>query len=78
MELSDYQALDKEIVITIKQQGSSKYRVQFIGKGGSVLKETITNPAIYQYRGDETYVRGKVLESNGRVAWTQPAWRIQK
>ena len=25
--------------------------------------------------GDELYVRAKVFESNGRVAWTQPVWR---
>ncbi|MDQ2922080.1 MAG: hypothetical protein M3R52_10790 [Acidobacteriota bacterium] len=78
VELTDYQARDKEIRITIKQEGSSKYRVQFVGEGGRLLKEVITNPAIYQFRGDETYVRGKVLESNGKVAWTQPVWRKQK
>lgn len=75
VELTDYQAGDKEIRITIKQEGSSKYRVQFIGNGGRLLKEEVTNPAVYQFRGDETYVRGKVLESNGKVAWTQPVWR---
>ena len=78
VELTDYQALEKEIVITIKQQGSSKYRVQLIGEGGRLLRESITNPAVYQYRGDETYVRARVLESNGKVAWTQPVWRKQK
>ncbi|MEK6282605.1 MAG: hypothetical protein AABN95_19770 [Acidobacteriota bacterium] len=56
----------------------SKYRVQFIGDGGRLLKEAITNPADYQFRGDETYVRAKVLESNGKVAWTQPVWRKLK
>lgn len=78
VELTDYQASDKEIRITIKQEGSSKYRVQFIGDGGHLLREVITNPAVYQFRGDETYVRAKVLESNGKVAWTQPVWRKQK
>jgi hypothetical protein len=78
VELTDYQANDKEIRITIKQQGASKYRVQFIGEGGRLLKEDITNPAAYQFRGDETYVRAKVLESNGKVAWTQPVPRQKK
>jgi hypothetical protein len=31
VELTDYQANDSEIRITVKQQGSSKYRVQFKG-----------------------------------------------
>jgi hypothetical protein len=30
---------------------------------------------VYQFKGDELYVRAKILESNGRVAWTQPVWR---
>ncbi len=78
VELTDYQVNDKQIRITIKPQGSSRYRVQFIGPGGRVLKEAITNTAEYQFQGDETYVRAKVLESNGKVAWTQPVWRKQK
>lgn len=78
VELTDYQTSDKEVRITIKQEGSSKYRVHFIGGGGRLLKEVITNPAVYQFRGDEGYVRAKVLESNGKVAWTQPVWLKQK
>jgi len=75
VELSDYQVNDQEMKITIKQEGSSKYRVLFIGAGGRLLKEEIASPATYQFRGDETYVRAKVIESNGRVAWIQPVWR---
>jgi hypothetical protein len=75
VELIDYQADDKGILITIKQQGSSKYRTRFLGDGGRLLKEvTTTNPA-YQFQGNETYVRAKVIDSNGHVAWTQPVWR---
>lgn len=72
VELTDYQASEKSITITVKEEGRSKYRVQFIGKNGHLLNETITNPAVYQFRGDEAYVRAKVLESNGKAAWTQP------
>lgn len=74
VELTDYQASAKEIVVTIKQEPSIKYRVEFIGKGGRVLKESIESPAVYQIRGDEMYVRAKISESNGKVAWTQPVW----
>lgn len=77
VELLDYQASDKEITVTIKPEGSSKYRVHFIGKGGQLLKEVVTSPALYQFRGDEMYVRVKILESNGKMAWTQPVWRKQ-
>jgi hypothetical protein len=72
VELKDYQATQKSITITIDEERTTKYRVQFIGKGGRVLGEAITNPAVYQLRGDESYVRAKVFDSNGKVAWTQP------
>jgi hypothetical protein len=36
------------------------------------LKEGVGNTAIYQIKGDEGYVRAKVMDSNGKVAWTQP------
>jgi len=75
VELQDYQATAKTITITIKEERWSKYRVQFIGQGkegGQVFQEVTTNPATYQIRGNEGYVRAKVIESNGKVAWTQP------
>jgi hypothetical protein len=78
VELEDYTSTEKLIVIKIKEEPSSKYRVQFIGKGespdkgGRLLKEEISSPATYQIKGDEGYVRAKVIDSNGKIAWTQP------
>jgi len=75
VELTDYQVTAKAITIAIKQMPSSRYRVQFIGANGQVLTEATTSPAVYELRGNEPYVRARILESNGRVAWTQPVWR---
>jgi hypothetical protein len=75
VELSDYQVTDRSITIVIKPDPYSKYRVQFIGRGGAILGEAIASPAVYAFKGDELYVRAKILESNGRVAWTQPVWK---
>ena len=72
VELADYEASNKQIKLTIKETKFSKYVVQFIGAGGKALKETLTNPAIYDIQGNEQYVRAKVIESNGKFAWTQP------
>jgi hypothetical protein len=72
VELTDYQVSYKSITIVINEERTSKYRVQFIGKNGRVLSEAITSPAVYQFRGDEAYVRAKIIESNGKIAWTQP------
>ncbi|HUP64399.1 MAG TPA: CehA/McbA family metallohydrolase [Thermoanaerobaculia bacterium] len=58
--------------IEIRESGGARYTTQFVGRGGMVLAETTTNPAFYEIRGDEGYVRAKVTDSNGRAAWIQP------
>jgi hypothetical protein len=72
VELSDYQATAKQVTVTVKPTTFSKYRIQFVGKGGRVLREVTEPTATYDIRGDEGYVRARVLESNGRMAWCQP------
>jgi hypothetical protein len=58
--------------VKVKPESSSKYRIQFIGDGGRVLSEVGEPSASYTFKGDEGYVRAKVIESNGRMAWCQP------
>ena len=71
--LTSYHADEKSINVAIKPTDRfTKFRVQFIGKGGKILKEETTNPAAYQIRGDEGYVRTRVIDSNGLRAWMQP------
>ncbi len=72
VELADYQANAKQMTVTVKPGTDAKYRIQFIGKGGRVLREVAEPRATYEIRGDEGYVRAKVIESNGRLAWCQP------
>jgi hypothetical protein len=74
VELSEYSVTARAMTIAIKQDAWAKYRVQFVGKGGRLLHEAVESPAEYVFRGDEGYVRAKILESNGRLAWTQPIW----
>ena len=72
VELDDLQVSAQRVHVAVKPVPWSKYRVQFIGKGGRVLLESIDPVATYVPKGDEGYVRARVLESNGRVAWIQP------
>jgi hypothetical protein len=87
VELSDVRRDGQTVSVTVKPFSRSKYQVQFIGKGGRVLKDVPVDPVItartgplaptvqpvtYDITGDEGYVRVKVVESNGQVAWTQP------
>ncbi|MDX2043283.1 MAG: CehA/McbA family metallohydrolase [Acidobacteriota bacterium] len=76
VHLKGYTVTDNSISVEIDEDTRmrSKYRVQFIGQWGKVLQEVITNPAVYTFKGDETYVRAKIFESNGKYAWTQPAF----
>lgn len=72
IELADLVADNRRISITIREEKASKYTIHFIGRGGRILKTTFAKPAIYSVRGNEGYVRAKVVESNGKLAWTQP------
>lgn len=72
VELADYQVTSSSMTVAVRTDSWAKYRVQFIGKGGQLLHEAIESPASYTFRGDEGYVRAKVIESNGRLAWCQP------
>ena len=73
--LSDYQVDATRMTVTVAKTTFSKYRIQFIGKGGRVLKEVAEPAASYEFRGGEGYVRAKVLESNGQIAWLQPVMK---
>ena len=72
VELADYVVSSHRMTVTVKPTTFSKYRIQFIGKGGALLKESADTTASYDFTGREGYVRAKVFESNGRVAWLQP------
>jgi hypothetical protein len=51
------------------------YRTDFIGKGGEVLRHDETLKPVYEFTGKELYVRAKITNSEGQVAWTQPVFR---
>jgi hypothetical protein len=70
--LDDLQTDNSGISVKVKPDAWAKYRIQFVGKGGRLLREVTESSAAYTFAGDEGYVRARVLESNGRMAWTQP------
>jgi len=72
VEIAAYQVTDRQLSVKVKETSFSKYRIQFIGRRGKVLKEAASPTASYDIQGDELYVRAKVIESNGRTAWLQP------
>ena len=74
VELENYAVDAASMTVRVKKTAFSKYRIQFIGEGGKVLKEALDSPATYTFTGSERYVRAKVIESNGTIAWCQPAF----
>ena len=92
VELRDVQVGPDEYVVKIAAERGITYTTQFIGtrvahgipgKAGVVLQETTDTKAIYRFKGDELYVRAKVISSRMQVnpieaervpeyAWTQP------
>jgi hypothetical protein len=74
VELKDYRVEGMQITIEIRTQDRylMKYRTQFIGKDGKVLQDGTTNPAVYLIKGNEGYVRARITDSYGSMAWTQP------
>jgi hypothetical protein len=70
--LDSVETTAKGMAVKVKPQGTSKYRIQFIGRGGRVLSEVADSSAMYTFTGEEGYVRAKILESNGKTAWCQP------
>jgi hypothetical protein len=72
VELQDVQGAVDRLRVVVKPVPSSKYRIQFIGKGGRLLQESLSVDATYVTSGSEGYVRARVIESNGRMAWVQP------
>lgn len=77
-ELEEYTAGAKAIALRVREKYGARYRVQFIGSGGRVLQESQGTSAAYTIRGDEGYVRAKVIDSNGKTAWMQPVFVEKK
>jgi hypothetical protein len=50
------------------------YRTEFIGKDGKVLKVDESLTPSYQFTGAELYVRARIRNSDGQMAWTQPVF----
>ncbi len=72
--LSDVVATSRALRLTIPRTGTDdrRYTTEFVGRGGRVLARAYGLTPAYAIRGDEGYVRARVTDSNGRMAWTQP------
>lgn len=67
----------KRIELHIQNKWDNKYRTEFIGSNGKVLFESLSNPAVFNLKDEKKYVRAKVHDSGGSVAWVQPIFVVQ-
>jgi hypothetical protein len=75
VSLSDIVVTSDRITIDISEAGDFRFSTVFSGASGLVLAETDENPATFDLGGrDVGYIRAKVTDSGGRVAWTQPVF----
>ena len=74
VELEEYAVDGKSIRVKVKEKNLARYVIQFIGGGGRILQETKGADARYAIDGKEPYVRAKVIDSNGRIAFCQPVF----
>jgi len=50
------------------------YETRFIGEGGPVLAEIPGLTPRCSFKGNEHYVRARIADLDGRVAWIQPVF----
>lgn len=70
--LRDVVVTPHAIEVEIREDQDFRYTTTFIGSEGRVLGTSTANPARYDLSGDPGYVRARVEDSRGEVAWTQP------
>jgi hypothetical protein len=70
--LRDLQVSDTLYRLEITPAGDRRYLTEFIGRNGRVLASSTTLRPSYGIQGNEGYVRARISDSSGRMAWTQP------
>jgi len=76
--LADVVTMENRLEVHIDPRGNFRYTTTFIGSVGRVLGESTGNPAVYTRQGGEGYVRARVTDSRGDVAWVQPVFVLDR
>lgn len=76
VDLDDVRVSGRRLEVHIRRRGDFKYVTKFIGAGGKLLAESAENPAVFELRGPEVYVRAVVYDSGGWRAWVQPVFVV--
>ena len=72
--LEEVRVSEDRLEIRIQPRGRFRFTTTFIGSGGRVLGTVYGTEAVFELNAPETYVRARVEDSGGAVAWVQPVW----
>ena len=72
--LEDVVVTGGRLEVRIRPRGSFRFTTTFIGSGGRVLKTVFGTEAVFDLETPEAYVRARVEDSGGALAWVQPVW----
>jgi hypothetical protein len=70
--LKDLKITGTSYALEIEQHKDHTYTTCFTGKDGKILSRVDGTKATYTFKGDELYVRAKVMASSGEFAISQP------
>lgn len=70
--LKELQVSPTEYRLEIMPAGDRRYLTEFIGQHGRVLASSTSLRPSYRIDGSEGYVRARISDSSGRMAWMQP------
>jgi hypothetical protein len=74
LELKSLEISRQGIAMKIDPWNTMHYYTHFIGKGGKLLAEVDGPEPSYSFKGNEGYVRARLMCSDKHMAWTQPVF----
>ncbi len=78
VELEDVIVEEDRMEVRIRAKGDFKYTTTFLGSDGRVLATSFEPQAVFVLTEPEPYVRAKVEDSGGSVAWVQPVFLAER
>ena len=69
----EYQA--KTLRVHVQAEAHTTFNIFYVGPGGRLLARETTMVSSYKLKGEESYVRARIVSSRGEFAWTQPLFR---
>lgn len=74
VELEEVSASGTRLEIRVRPRGDFRYTTTFLGEGGRVLGTVHGAEAVFELSSPEAYVRARVEDSGGAMAWVQPVF----